>query len=82
MTRTQILLEPWHQRFLAGLARKSGLSVSAIIRQWVEEKAAASKSGRLKDPIFGIVGMVRDSAGDVSENTDAYLYGAKRRAKP
>lgn len=81
MTRTQILLEAWQHRFLAGLARKSGMSVSGLIRAWVEEKATASKVGRHDDPIFKIVGMAAGGASDVSENVDAYLYGSKSRRK-
>lgn len=77
MTRTQILLEPWRHNFLAGLARKSGLSVSGLIRGWVEEKAAAVKGKSQEDPLYKIVATVHDKASDVSENVDAYLYGAK-----
>lgn len=81
MTRTQILLEPWHHKFLAELARKKGTSVSAVIRHWIEEKAAPTSGSRRLDPLFEVVGMVKDSATDVSDDPDAYLYGRKSRPK-
>ncbi len=79
MTRTQILLEPWQHKFLCALARKSGVSLSGLIRQWVEERAASLKADRRQDSLFELAGMVCDKAGDVSENVDAYLYGRKGR---
>lgn len=80
MTRSQILLEPWQHKYLAEVARKNGKSVSAVIRQWVDEKASARATGR-GDPLFGLVGIVADAASDVSENHDAYLYGRKAKRR-
>lgn len=77
MTRTQILLETWQHKFLAGLARRNGLSVSSLIRGWIDEKAAAAKGGARADSLYNLVGTVHDRASDVSENVDDYLYGAK-----
>ena len=81
MTRTQILLEPWQHKFLSGLAKKRGRSLSGLIRDWVEEKAAALKSERGKDSLLGLAGIVSDRSADVSENVDSYLYGAKNRRR-
>lgn len=75
MTRTQILLEAWQHKFLSTLARRQGTSLSGLIREWVDEKAAALRQSKSPDPILGIVGRVDDPADDVSENTDLYLYG-------
>lgn len=77
MTRTQILIETWQHRFLAGLARKRGVSLSCLIREWIDEKAASLKAAGGRDPLYKIVGMISDDAADVSENVDAYLYGGK-----
>ncbi|MBI5624536.1 MAG: hypothetical protein HY924_12220 [Elusimicrobia bacterium] len=77
MTRTQILIETWQHRFLAGLAHKRGLSLSALIREWIDEKAAAVKDAGKQDPLYDIVGMVEDGAPDVSDDPDSYLYGGK-----
>lgn len=81
MTRTQILLESWQHRFLAGLARKSGMSVSGLIRAWVDEKASAAGGKGREDALYRMVGSVQDEASDVSEDVDAYLYGAKSRRR-
>ncbi len=77
MTRTQILLDDWQHKFLSGLARKKGLSVSALVRRWIEELAGGVKDR--EDPLMKLAGMAEDAAADVSENTDAYLYGDKSR---
>ncbi|MBI5244429.1 MAG: hypothetical protein HY922_12245 [Elusimicrobia bacterium] len=78
MTRTQILLETWQHKFLSGLARKKGKSLSALIREWIDEKAAAFKASGSRDSLYDMVGSIEDKAADVSENVDAYLYGGKR----
>ena len=77
MTRTQILLEAWQHEFLSSLARKSGLSLSGLIRRWVEEKAAPVRGAIQADPLVKIVGAVEDPAHDVSENVGGYLYGKR-----
>ena len=77
MTRTQVLLENWQHKFLAGLARKRGMSLSAFIREWVDEKAAALKGSATRDPLYDLVGSIEDAASDVSEDVDGYLYGGK-----
>lgn len=77
MTRTQILLETWQHRFLAGLAHKRGLSLSGLIREWIDERAEAIKHAGRQDPLYDIVGMVEDKAAGVSDDPDSYLYGGK-----
>lgn len=77
MTRTQVLLDNWQHDFLAALARRKGISVSALLRGWIEEKAAGMKNQ--PDSLLGLAGIVADGAGDVSENVDDYLYGKKSR---
>jgi hypothetical protein len=75
MTRTQILLDDWQHKFLGALARRKGLSVSALVRGWIEEEAGGMKDR--EDPLLKLKGVVADPAGDISENTDSYLYGEK-----
>ena len=76
MTRTQVILQSWQHKFLHSLARKRGLSVSGLLREWIEEKAGSLRQPG-QDPLFNLVGMIEDRASDVSENADFYLYGDK-----
>lgn len=43
----QILLEPKQQEYLARISKKSGKSVSALIRELVAEKMQATRDQRL-----------------------------------
>ncbi|MEK7743990.1 MAG: hypothetical protein AAB578_06345 [Elusimicrobiota bacterium] len=70
-------MDDWQHKFLSGLARKKGLSVSALVRRWIEELAGGMKDR--PDSLLDMAGIAEDAATDVSENTDAYLYGDKRR---
>ena len=78
MKRTQVSLEAWQHKFLSGLARKRGTSISALIREWIDEKAAALKTSGSRDSLCDMVGSIEDHATDVSENVSAYLCGEKR----
>ncbi len=46
--RVQILLNESHQSFLARVSKKSGKSVSALLRELVEEKMRASTDAQFK----------------------------------
>jgi len=76
MRRTQIYLEPELAESLDRLARRRGTSRADLIRgaAWrlVEEQQVPDE-----DPIFGIIGLGRDEATDVSERHDEYLIEAE-----
>ena len=48
-----------------------------VLGGWIEEKAGGMKDR--EDPLLKLAGIAEDAAGDISENTDAYLYGDKSR---
>ena len=77
MTRTQIIIDTWQHKFISALARKRGVSLSALLREWIDEKAAAAAGRPEQDPLLGLAGIVEDRADDVSERADDYLYGSK-----
>lgn len=81
MTRAQILLEPWHYQFLEAVAQKQRKSVSQLVREWIEEKARSQMAKRANDPLWDMVGIVRDAPSDMAEHHDEYLYGAHKRKK-
>ena len=46
--RIQVLLDETQQSYLARVSKKSGKSVSALLRELVSEKMLAAKEGRLR----------------------------------
>ena len=77
MTRAQILLEPWQYQFLGALAQKEHKSVSQLVREWVEEKAKQLSAQKEKDPLWDLVGIVRDAPPNMAEHHNEYLYGTQ-----
>ncbi|MBX3049614.1 MAG: hypothetical protein KIT46_11325 [Anaerolineales bacterium] len=47
LQRVQILLDEQQQKYLARVSKKSGKSVSALIRELISEKMAGVKEARL-----------------------------------
>lgn len=81
MTRAQILLEPWQHQFLEAVAQRQHKSVSQLVREWIEEKARSQMSKKADDPLWEMVGIVRDAPSDMAEHHDEYLYGPRKRKK-
>ncbi len=77
MTRAQILLEPWQYQFLGALAQKQHKSISQLVREWIEEKAKQQLAPKNKNPLWDMVGIVRDAPSDMAERHDDYLYGSR-----
>ena len=61
MHRTRISLEKWQYQMLMELSRTTRRSLSAIVRDPVDEKLTKTASYRKKDSLHGIVGL---SSGD------------------
>lgn len=76
--RTQILLEEHQYRMLLDLSRKTRRSISAIIRDLVEEKLSRRPSRLKSDPLFGIVGMGEGDGASVAREHDEALYGSRK----
>lgn len=78
MKRTQILLEDDQYLQLKDEVLATGKSLSEIVR----ESIASHLSGRENDPLFDIIGSVREkedpAPADLGEQHDKYLYGEER----
>ena len=79
MTRTQILLNPEHYRWLATQARRRRTSLSQLVRGLIDAERQRSRRIRKGDPLFGVIGIAKDRAHDVAEHHDRYLYGESER---
>ena len=73
--RTQISLEGWQYQMLLDLSRKTRKSLSAIIRDLVDEKFTKTPSDRKRDFLFGVVGLASGDGTPVAREHDDHLYG-------
>ncbi len=71
MLRTQVLLEPWQHRFLKDEARRTGKSLSAVLREKLS--AAITPPQTRQKELFSIHGIVKDGQASGKEH-DRYLY--------
>ncbi len=77
MHRTQISLESTQYEWLLAESRRRGVSLSALIRQMVAERAAAK--GRRRDPLAAVTGIAAGSGAAVGREHNRFLYGKSRR---
>ena len=77
MHRTQISLESTHYEWLLAESRRSGVSLSALIREMVAERSAAK--GRRRDPLAAITGIATGNGEPVGREHNRFLYGKARR---
>jgi hypothetical protein len=78
MHRTQISLEKWQYQMLMELSRTTRKSLSAIVRDLVDEKLTKTSSYRKKDSLHGIVGLSSRDGASVAREHDDYLYGKRK----
>jgi len=76
--RTQVSLERWQYQMLLDLSRTTRKSLSAIVRDLVEEKLTKTVSSRKKDSLHGILGLSSGDGASVAREHDDYLYGRRR----
>ena len=74
MHRTQIQLEERQYRYLKAKARRSGKSISALLREFVDDQIRAQEK-RGNDPLLEIIGMAEGPADATARHHDDYLYG-------
>ena len=76
MHRTQIQLEERQYRYLKAMSRRSGKSISALLRELVDDRIREqNESG--KDSLLEIVGMAEGPEEATARHHDDYLYGNK-----
>jgi hypothetical protein len=80
MHRTQISIQQEQYRLLLDEAQRTGKSISAVLRDWIDERIRSKRQGSLKrDPLWGMVGIARGGTGKVSEEHDKYLSEGRRK---
>ena len=77
MHRTQIQLEERQYRFLKARAKHKGKSLSALIRELVDEEMHQETAGN--DPLLDILGMAEGPKGATARQHDRYLYGSRKK---
>ena len=74
MHRSQILLEPRQYYYVRDEARRRNMSLSALIRQWIDQQMDTKIGDNLEeDPFWEMIGMGSDDP-DVARNHDMYIY--------
>ena len=73
MKRLQIMIEEDLDAALAIQARAEGVSKAALIRRYVGERLRPIPI-RAHDPLWNIVGMIKDGSGDDSSRIDEVVY--------
>jgi len=73
MVRTQILLDDHQHVILKEFAREQGVSMSALVRQAVEQMLTAQRRSD-RERAFALLGAFDADRTDVSENHDRYLW--------
>lgn len=73
MVRTQILLDDHQHVILKDFARAQGVSMSALVRQAVDQLLAAQR-GSDRERAAALLGAFEADRTDVSEDHDSYLW--------
>ncbi len=83
MIRVQIQLEPEEHHLLERRARRSGLSVSQLVRQAIRKELGLDDAVLYTDEamadLLGVAGIAQepDARRDVAESHDEILYGTQ-----
>lgn len=72
--RLQIMIEEDLDAALAIQAEREGVSKAALIRRYVGERLRPMPPLD-EDPLWGIVGMIKDGSADDSSRIDEVVYG-------
>jgi hypothetical protein len=77
MHRSQIMLKEHQYAYLVNEAQRQGKSISAIIRDLIDEHVTQTRNLE-NDPFFDIIGMVEGDGEPVGRSIDYYVYGIDR----
>lgn len=79
LVRTQVQLKPEQHRKLKEEAFRRGMSLSALVREILEQRYARRPPKKIDlEKAWAFVGAGRDSATDVSVHHDDYLAGKRK----
>lgn len=82
MRRTQLMLKEEQHRYLADEARSRGLSISALLREWIDDRIHTHLHPPSdQDPLWDMVGIAHGGLKNVSEEHDRYLAEARLKRK-
>ncbi|MGH7965248.1 MAG: hypothetical protein ACRERD_26135 [Candidatus Binatia bacterium] len=82
MHRSQVMLEEEHYRFLADEARRTGQSISAVLREWITQRMRTQRRAPLEqDPLWDMVGIAHGGRDRISETHDHYLATVRLKRK-
>ena len=76
--RLQIMIEEELDAALARQAAEEGVSKAALIRRYVGERLRPLPPLE-EDPLWQLVGMIKDGSPDDSANIDEVVYGDRGR---
>ena len=77
MKRLQIMIEEELDDALAQQAAREGVSKAALIRRYVGERLRPLPPLE-EDPLWQLVGMIKDGSPDDSSRVDEVVYGPDR----
>ncbi|MDD5260561.1 MAG: hypothetical protein PHD76_01810 [Methylacidiphilales bacterium] len=77
--RTQLLLQPAHHTFLKRKALERNSSISAALRDLLDEKMSESKAVTENDPVLKLVAKYASGYSDTSRRSKEILYGNSSR---
>lgn len=76
--RTQISLDDWQYQLLLDVSHKTKKSLSALIRDLITERFAATVDDIRQDPVFDIVAIGKSGHKETARSHDTLLYGKKQ----
>ncbi len=83
MRRSQLMLSEKHHRFLGDEAKRVDRSMSALLREWIEQRMQARWDRPIdRDSLWELVGMGRGGPGRAGEMHDRVLAEARRKRMP
>lgn len=77
--RTQLLLQPIHHTFLKRIAQERHSSISAALRELLDEKILESRAAAEDDPVMKLVGKYASDHSDTSRRSKEILYGRPKK---
>jgi hypothetical protein len=79
LVKMQVYLDQARYNTVKNMAKKLGVSMAQLIREWVDEKSQSRKSNPLiEDPFWRCVGKGDSGKKNIAQHFDDYLYGNRQ----